>query len=377
MFLALCFVVPAVMACSVPVHRFALENWHSDPYRLYLFYDGESGAAPSEVLEFLLPYERGLFSVHVRAVDVSSSEENRIPLPLRNAVSNTPLPAIALLYPETLDPFSFPGTGSGENEPDRPVWMGPASLENAKRLVESPIRARVAEILAEGATGVWLLLEDTDEEKNRRAAETIETTVEKIGEWYQPPEILPYDRRYMRYNLPLKFSFPLLRVDPADPGEEILRLLLLGTASDPKDRRDPVAFAMFGRGRMLAALSGDGIEEAGIEDICGFLCGNCSCMIKDQNPGTDILISFDWATAMEKASTETVVQPPDPPGSLASLMEAVPANPPATNQAIPPPPAGDGNRRLLFAVLVAVGGIAILIGALSILVIGRKPGPPP
>ncbi|NQT92635.1 MAG: hypothetical protein HQ559_07735 [Lentisphaerae bacterium] len=374
---ASCFVIPVVQACSVPVHRFALENWHSDPYRLYVLYDAGSAPEPNRVLEFLRPFERDLFCVDLRLVDVSSAEEEKVPLPLRNAVSNTPLPAMALLYPETQDPFPIPETGAAKREADEPVWTGPASLENARRLMESPLRTRVAGLLAKGATGVWLLLEGADEEENRRAAETIEATVKKIGEWYRPPEILPYDRRYMRYDIPLTFSFPLLRVDPADPAEHILLRLLLGTAPDPSGRREPVAFAMFGRGRMLAALSGAEINEDGVEGVCGFLCGSCSCTIKDLNPGTDILVSFDWTAALEKAGAEEDPQPPEPPGSLASLMGSAPAGAPPTNRPPPatPPPGGHGNRRLLFGVLAAVGGMVLIVTAVSILASRKGSGP--
>jgi hypothetical protein len=37
-----------------------------------------------------------------------------------------------------------------------------------------------------------------------------------------------------------------------------------------------------------------GIESRNIEEGCVFACGACSCQIKQENPGVDLLLAFDW-----------------------------------------------------------------------------------
>ena len=35
-----------------------------------------------------------------------------------------------------------------------------------------------------------------------------------------------------------------------------------------------------------------------IHDLTEFLCGACSCQVKEQNPGFDLLLSTNWAEAL-------------------------------------------------------------------------------
>jgi hypothetical protein len=56
----------------------------------------------------------------------------------------------------------------------------------------------------------------------------------------------------------------------------------------------PVAFPIFGRGRVLQGLIGNQIEHNQIMDTCLYMAGDCSCEIKWQNPGIDLLMSADW-----------------------------------------------------------------------------------
>ena len=35
-----------------------------------------------------------------------------------------------------------------------------------------------------------------------------------------------------------------------------------------------------------------------IHDLTEFLCGACSCQVKEQNPGFDLLLSTDWNAAL-------------------------------------------------------------------------------
>ncbi len=58
---------------------------------------------------------------------------------------------------------------------------------------------------------------------------------------------------------------------------------------------------MFGRGRLLYALVGEGINADNISEACQFMAGPCSCVVKDYNPGTDLLMTVDWEASLDNS----------------------------------------------------------------------------
>jgi len=74
--------------------------------------------------------------------------------------------------------------------------------------------------------------------------------------------------------------------------------------------RQPIAFPIFGRGRVLCALVGDEIKKENVEEICYFLVGGCSCQVKEANPGWDLLLSADWDGMLEGQMEEAVFAGP-------------------------------------------------------------------
>ena len=65
------------------------------------------------------------------------------------------------------------------------------------------------------------------------------------------------------------------------------------------DATEPIAFPVYGRGRALWPMPGSDITAANIESTMEFLCGSCSCQIKDQNPGYDLMLCVDWEQLIE------------------------------------------------------------------------------
>jgi hypothetical protein len=63
---------------------------------------------------------------------------------------------------------------------------------------------------------------------------------------------------------------------------------------------EPVIFPVFGRGRALYALIGEGINTDNIREAVAFIVGPCGCEIKMLNPGVDLLMAANWdAAAMQ------------------------------------------------------------------------------
>jgi len=55
-----------------------------------------------------------------------------------------------------------------------------------------------------------------------------------------------------------------------------------------------MVFAFFGRGRVMPPIIGAGINADVLQEDATFLIGPCSCQIKDQNPGFDMLMQVNW-----------------------------------------------------------------------------------
>ena len=86
----------------------------------------------------------------------------------------------------------------------------------------------------------------------------------------------------------------MLRVPRDDPPSSALVAMLIGSEPDLAERTDPMVFPVFGRGRALLPLIGAGITAKNIHDSAAFLVGPCSCEVKEQNPGFDLLLAADW-----------------------------------------------------------------------------------
>ena len=54
---------------------------------------------------------------------------------------------------------------------------------------------------------------------------------------------------------------------------------------------------VYGRGRALPPYIGKGIVYDNLVEVADFITSACSCTVKDQNPGVDLLMSFDWDSA--------------------------------------------------------------------------------
>jgi hypothetical protein len=125
--------------------------------------------------------------------------------------------------------------------------------------------------------------------------------------------------------------FGVVEIARNDPDEELLVQTLLESEPDLARSDEPMAFPVFGRGRALYALVGAGIGEKNIREACQALLAWCSCDIKAQNPGTDLLISADWSRPF---GGQMVKDPEVPLTGVSAFLEKRPQAKPA-----PPPPA--------------------------------------
>ena len=118
----------------------------------------------------------------------------------------------------------------------------------------------------------------------------------------------------------LKLEFSQMRFSRDDPKEKAFMEMLLNMEDDLQELSDePMFFPVFGRGRALEPLIGDGINDDNVWDYCAYITGACSCEVKKQNPGIDLLTAMDWDAVIE--GSEVIVEKILPPlEGVASLL---------------------------------------------------------
>jgi hypothetical protein len=107
--------------------------------------------------------------------------------------------------------------------------------------------------------------------------------------------------------LALKYS--ILRIPATLVSEAPLLAMLAGPRSGLEKSKEPWIAVVFGRGRVLGAWAAPDFQDDEIEEVCLFLAGACSCQVKRQNPGWDLLLKCDWPDRLQAMGL-----PPDPNG---------------------------------------------------------------
>jgi len=180
-----------------------------------------------------------------------------------------------------------------------PLWSAPLTEGNVVKLLRSPLRDATARHIIEGATAVWVLVESGEDERDKEVERLLREELRKMERALEP-NLEEYESYLESLGMPmdLKARFPLVRLSRGDP-EEALLLRMLFPPGLLEGEKGPIAFPVFGRGRVLCALVGDELNELNIEDVCAFLIGGCTCQVKGMCPGWDLLISADWEAAVE------------------------------------------------------------------------------
>ena len=278
----------ALWACSVPVFRYALERWPADPYGVIVFHEGPLGEDQQQIAKDLsLEGKVGetMANLMYFAVDVKDESKKEVQkLWQEQKKKGAKLPWMLVKYPPLADIKAA-------------AWSGPLNRENVDQLIDSPLRREIARRLLKGETGVWLFLESGNAEKDEAAFKLLTAELKRMKEVLNLPEIDPQDIAQGLVSVDseqLKLQFSLLRLSRDNPQEAVLREILLDTEDDLRNFDEPMVFPMFGRGRILYALIGKGINAETIEMTARELIGPCTCQIKEQNPGIDMLMAVDW-----------------------------------------------------------------------------------
>ncbi|MFT4688478.1 MAG: hypothetical protein ACKVHO_23700 [Verrucomicrobiia bacterium] len=285
--------VTKVSACTIPVFRYALDRWHPDPYALTVPKAWLSSAAGTNFLNLL--DER---SLNLRVVPEDEKErQNKLFLPGHNPLE---------------------------------LWSGDAPPKDLTILLDSPARQELARRILAGASAVWVMVDSGNKKADDALAKSLNDRLTYLKSVAEIPPQDPFDPESQLGPGPeLKVEFSLIRVLRSDPKEAAFIDMLAGARKADVWLPDtPFAAPVFGRGRTLGAWTAADLDSEGIDEVCMYLLGACSCQVKQQNPGWDLMIDCDWDAGLMKSAMV----------AEAALLQEEPAEAGATNFVAEPKP---------------------------------------
>ncbi len=298
--------------CTTPVHRYAIYNWSVAPYWLFCLHEGASVPPEFESLQAKL-IERNESSqrpnLKWRAVDLTDSRRwDHLPEEYRQLWQqrdDKEKPLYLLLDPRGLL-----------------VHHGPISDFELNSLIDSAARQELGRLMHEGNATVLVLIKGTDSQANQRAEAMMQSVIDQAasGKIVHAPLLsdasvpttpvteAPSDDSsgsVMSTSVEGPISVGRLSLSPDDPNERWLLRNLLSVEPDLKNLLGkPMVFAVYGRGRVLPPFVDKGINEENLLDGVRFLTSPCSCQIKEQNPGVDLLMDWDWEATADALTAE-------------------------------------------------------------------------
>ncbi len=298
--LAVALVAGIALACDTPVYRYAMYRWEPAPYEVYCFHDKPMDEQATKVQKLVEATSRSeekpanLFFVPVSLSD--DPELKRIPPDVRKAWQEQKEPQV---------PTYMVVTPHGQK-----LYQGALDEAILKAMLDSPARTEIAKLLGEGKAGVMILVGGSDEAANAGAEKEAKSLIADMAagniELYLPPGFgVPPEGDGEATAPGLQLGF--VKVTRSDAAEKWLVDSLLSMEKDltsDEFAAQPMIFAVFGRGRGLPPFVGKGINRDNLLECVYFLTGACSCTVKEQNPGMDLLFAKDWWSAAEKLAAD-------------------------------------------------------------------------
>ena len=341
-FCILIFPSPAY-PCSTPVFRYAMERWMADYYDGMLIHKGKvSDDDPAALL--LQAEEAEFLNLRLSKIDLNE-EDSWKHLAVKPEDGNTPS--------ESVTPASVLKSRLGVEIPETlpslvlwypwmkgraaPFWTGEFTPATIKTLIQSPKRKELAKRLTDGQTAVWIFIQSGNADKDKAALQLLnqeldsatEQLKEMAAEYPDDPSVPSFE-----------YQFSTITVSRSDPNEQMFLTMLLNSEPDLEEyAAEPIVFPVFGRGRALFALVGEGINADNLREAIAFITGPCGCEIKMMNPGVDLLMSVNWDESVmqfyeefyetqeeeelpELTSVFPDEPPSDPPAGVQAKMEA-------------------------------------------------------
>ncbi|PAW64453.1 MAG: hypothetical protein B9S36_02495 [Verrucomicrobiia bacterium Tous-C2TDCM] len=312
--------VQIASACTIPVFRYALDRWEADPFRLVV---PKAWATDRDKVKLLVTLRgNGLANVLV--------EESGDPA----------LDRAKWLFPHD----------------DAVLSEGGLDADTLAAVLDSPVRRELLQRILQGDSVVWVVATKAGGESEVERIASRLRFLEQVAELPAQNPDDPDSQLGPGPELKLKFSVLPLSLD--DAAERHFAAMLAGPRHVDFVKEDiPFAAPVFGRGRVLGAWALEELDDLMIEDTSLFLTGRCSCRVKNENPGWDLLLKVDWETSLASvgveetiAVKETAAAPSEPKAETSEVVQTVEIAP-----AAPDPPKQVGLSWL------TLGGIGLAV----------------
>ena len=290
-------------ACDTPVYRYAMYRWEPSPYEVYHFHSADMQQAFTSAKEQLNDARNEKVSplnVAVYPVDLAKDAELKtVPRDVRRiwqqkVEEGIKTPATLIVNPKGYE-----------------VHCGPLAKGDVAAIASSPARKQIGKLLSKGHCGVYVLVLGKDNTLNKAAKEAVAKVVKDVNSgdlslYTGPDAVNPLgkpkqdaeDKQEGDEKAPhsaVSLTFTQKELQAKDPW---LYRSLLSVENDLHEFQDePMLFVVYGRGRALPPYIGKGIVYENLVEVTDFITSACSCTVKDQNPGVDLLMSFDWDSA--------------------------------------------------------------------------------
>lgn len=347
-------------ACAIPVFRYALERWPSDLFEVDVFHHGPLSAADAALVSSLEDrslVNGGTVNLEVVRCDVDGNLDADL-REVWDALDNPPLPYVVVRAPGGRNGSPLIGKGPLAELPSS--W-GDANAE----------RELLRRILA-GDSIVWVVLTGRDTSAAEATAKQIEANFTTLVDNIPLPPGIGLPGSHLMASIPLEIRFSVLRVPHDDLATGWLRKTAMAMSQEPITDDDTLILPVFGRGRALPPLKPADVDADSMEELSRFLCGACSCQVKELNPGFDLLVSINWDEQLfdpdapplpSSASRDAAVTSTEPemvaiPVGTSTPVE--PLQPVAAEQA----PSADTDRGQPSDVRPRVDAIALSLGIL-------------
>lgn len=274
-----------MFACDTPVFEYALYHWTADPYTVVYLNDRPeigSDRKANGYLEKAGSLEDGFANVRPIRLNPKQLPENTPP-DLREAVER---------HAQAVLPLHLVYSPRGDE-----IHAGRLSPEDARALVESPLRKQIADmIVEERKQGVLILLSGEDSDATARARQAALQAIETAKQFDVNPGFL--------------------EIDAGAPEETWLVKQLRALPLQDGAQSGPLLFGCFGRGHVEGPVPAvDGTADPALM-LLDFMSGPCTCIAKQAGMGLDLLIRRNWDASLP-AGGPPEPRPMEPAGYIA------------------------------------------------------------
>lgn len=323
-------------ACSIPVFRFALERWAPDLFEVSVFH--RCPLSDSDEQRVTRVEDQAVSNGgHLNLEVIRCNLDEDVPADLLDVWKSLKSPSLPTVVVRT------PRKATGQSI----VWQGSLSDPFLDGLAVSPTRREITRRLSQGDSVVWLFVRGTDAEQADRVRKSLDTAIKQAEDQIELPAGIGRPGSELLSRVPLQLRFSVVELSADSREEHVLLKLLRSALPQPPREEESLLAPIFGRGRVLSVQSARDVEPEVITDLTTYLCSACSCQVKQQNPGFDLLCEMNWEESLFEVafdrlqvnaddSSETVIESVTdsaptlvaiPPGEIAGRLDASPAPP--------------------------------------------------